>query len=49
MTPVRYRPGPLVWIAILASTCLLLLLFQKVLWLVVPFAFAVRSLTRADL
>lgn len=36
----RYRPGPLVWIGVLATTCLLLLLFQKVLWLVIPFLFA---------
>ena len=36
----RYQPGPLVWLAILASTCLLLMMFQKVLWLVVPFLFA---------
>jgi predicted PurR-regulated permease PerM len=35
----RYRSGPLVWCAILAATCLLLFLFQKILWLVVPFLF----------
>lgn len=35
----RYHPGPLVWIAIVAATCLLLFLFQKILWLVVPFLF----------
>ena len=28
------------WLAILASTCLLLFLFQKILWLVVPFLLA---------
>ena len=28
--------GPVVWVAIIAITCLLLLVFQKVLWLVVP-------------
>jgi len=33
----RYQPGPLVWCAIIAVTCLLLFLFQKILWLVVPF------------
>ena len=33
----RYRSGPLVWFAILVATCLLLFLFQKILWLVVPF------------
>ena len=36
----RYRSGPLVWLAILAATCLLLFLFQKILWLVVPFLLA---------
>lgn len=28
--------GPLVWAAIIGSTCLLLFFFQKILWLVVP-------------
>lgn len=32
--------GPVVWVAIIAVTCLLLLVFQKVLWLVVPFLLA---------
>jgi predicted PurR-regulated permease PerM len=32
--------GPVVWAAIIAGTCLLLLVFQKVLWLVVPFLLA---------
>lgn len=32
--------GPLVWLAIMAVTCLSLFLFQKVLWLVVPFLLA---------
>lgn len=36
----RYQSGPLVWVAIIAVTCLLLFLFQKILWLVVPFLFA---------
>ncbi|WP_294262047.1 hypothetical protein [Propionivibrio sp.] len=36
----RYRSGPLVWLAILFFTCLLLFLFQKILWLVVPFLLA---------
>jgi predicted PurR-regulated permease PerM len=36
----RYHPGPLVLLAVLATTCLLLVLFQKVLWLVIPFLFA---------
>ena len=34
------RSGPLVWLAILFTTCLLLFLFQKILWLVVPFLLA---------
>ena len=36
---MRYRSGPLAWCAILAATCLLLFLFQKILWLVLPFLF----------
>lgn len=36
----RYHSGPLVWAGTLAATCLLLVLFQKVLWLVVPMLFA---------
>ncbi len=40
MRQERYRSGPLVWLAILAATCLLLFLFQKILWLVVPFLLA---------
>lgn len=32
--------GPLVWLAIISCTCLCLFLFQKVLWLVVPFLLA---------
>ena len=39
MRQVRYHSGPLAWCAILAATCLLLFLFQKILWLVVPFVF----------
>ena len=35
-----YRPGPFVWLSILVATCLLLFLFQKILWLVVPFLLA---------
>ena len=34
-----YRSGPLAWCVILAGTCLALFLFQKILWLVVPFVF----------
>ena len=32
--------GPIVWASIIATTCLLLFLFQKILWLVVPFLLA---------
>jgi predicted PurR-regulated permease PerM len=32
--------GPLVWVAIITATCLTLFIFQKVLWLVVPFLLA---------
>ena len=35
-----YETGPLVWFAIIVSTCLTLFLFQKILWLVVPFVLA---------
>lgn len=33
--------GPVVWMAIIASTCVLLFLLQKVLWLVVPILLAI--------
>lgn len=33
-------PGPITWCGIIASTCLLLFLLQKILWLVVPFFLA---------
>jgi predicted PurR-regulated permease PerM len=36
LPPVHHGSGPVVWAAIIAVTCLLLLMFQKVLWLVVP-------------
>ena len=42
-TPARNGSGPLVWSAIIAVTCLLLLVFQKILWLVVPFMLALIS------
>ncbi len=32
--------GPVTWSSIIASTCLLIFLFQKILWLVVPFLLA---------
>jgi predicted PurR-regulated permease PerM len=35
-----YRAGPLVWLANIGATCLVLFLFQKILWLVVPFILA---------
>jgi predicted PurR-regulated permease PerM len=37
---MRRSSGPVVWTGIIASTCLLLFLFQKILWLVVPFLVA---------
>ena len=42
VSPRRDSPGsgPVVWAAIIAATCLLLVLFQRVLWLVVPFLLA---------
>ena len=40
MSSARYEPGPIVWGGILATTCLLLLLFKQILWLVVPALFA---------
>lgn len=36
----EYESGPLAWLGIVAFTCILLFLFQKVLWLVVPFLLA---------
>ena len=38
--PGQYQSGPIVWAAIIAGTCLILFLFQKILWLVVPFVLA---------
>lgn len=40
MNATRHGPGPVTWLGIIAVTCLLLLLFQKILWLVVPFLLA---------
>lgn len=37
---LEYRAGPIVWAGIIAATCLVLFLFQKILWLVVPFVLA---------
>ena len=39
MTHATLRPGPLSWVAILFASCLLIVVFQKMLWLVVPFLF----------
>ena len=40
MTTSPSRIGPITWCGIIGSTCLLLFLFQKILWLVVPFLLA---------
>jgi predicted PurR-regulated permease PerM len=40
MKAARNNPGPIAWCGIIAATCLMLFLFQKVLWLVVPFLLA---------
>jgi len=37
---VRRQSGPLVWVAIIGTTCLLLAALQKLLWLTVPFLLA---------
>lgn len=36
----NYRPGPIVWVANIVATCLVLFAFQRILWLVVPFILA---------
>lgn len=36
----HHGSGPVVWAGIIAGTCLLLFVFQKMLWLVVPFLLA---------
>ena len=38
--PRPHGIGPITWAAIIGITCLLLFLFQKILWLVVPFLLA---------
>ena len=38
--PAPYRSGPLVWAFNITASCLVLFLFQKILWLVVPFLLA---------
>lgn len=37
----RETPGPVTWCGIIATTCLSLFLFQKILWLIVPFMLAI--------
>src|SRR5574343_432618 len=40
MAPVHRGPGPLTWVVVIGTTCLSLFVFQKILWLVVPFLLA---------
>ncbi|MDP2247714.1 MAG: AI-2E family transporter [Nitrosomonadales bacterium] len=40
VTNLRDVPGPIAWIGILTVTCLMLFVFKKILWLVVPFLLA---------
>lgn len=40
MQHISSRIGPVTWCGIIGSTCLLIFLFQKILWLVVPFLLA---------
>lgn len=40
MSKSRSSPGPVTWAGIIAATCLMLFLSQKILWLVVPFLLA---------
>lgn len=40
MGKTNSTPGPITWTGIIAVTCLMLFLFQKVLWLIVPFLLA---------
>ena len=40
MDPQASRIGIVTWCGIIGSTCLLIFLFQKILWLVVPFLLA---------
>jgi predicted PurR-regulated permease PerM len=39
--PTQQRSGPVVWSGIIAATCLLLYLMQQMLWLAIPFLFAI--------
>lgn len=40
VNPTALTTGPLVWISVIATTCLLLFVFHQLLWLVVPFLLA---------
>ncbi|HEY8085429.1 MAG TPA: AI-2E family transporter [Methylophilaceae bacterium] len=40
MSRTNSTPGPITWAAIIATTCVMLFLSQKMLWLVVPFLLA---------
>ncbi len=40
LTNLQNIPGPVTWVGIISLTCLLLFLFKKLLWLVVPFLLA---------
>ncbi|MBS1199266.1 MAG: hypothetical protein H6R18_3051, partial [Proteobacteria bacterium] len=40
LSPKEYQSGPLVWVGVIAATCLVLFFFQQILWLVVPFLLA---------
>jgi predicted PurR-regulated permease PerM len=41
MTHRELAAGPIVWVGIIGTTCLLLVLFQSILWLVLPFMMAI--------
>lgn len=40
MRPNTLHPGPVTWASIIGITCLLLYVFQQILWLVIPFLLA---------
>ncbi|WP_317205076.1 AI-2E family transporter [Janthinobacterium sp.] len=41
MTELPHRSGPVVWSGIIAATCVLLFLLQRMLWLAIPFLLAI--------
>ncbi len=41
LMPAQQRSGPVVWSGIIGATCALLLLMQQMLWLAIPFLFAI--------